>query len=353
MKLLLLCILSTCASIAISRHTAFNPGQLWRDTQGTVIDAHGAGLLKEGAAYYWYGETRHGEPSSQASCFRNSSHTSVTLSAGFTPGINLYVSDGDLYNWKHVGLVFAANATGSHCLERPKVIRCPATGKYVLWAKGFPQDGSVRAVIATSPSPMGPFTLVNPAQPFYSPDGNRTFADATLYVDPTSTKSYVFFRTREDGLRVAQLTEDCTAIDGQSSFIADKKHEAPAVFQSHENIYVWTSDTTGFGANAAKLLVSKNGSFTGPFEEFGNPTHDAATFDSQSTYILPNPSYVAGSRLAQFVYVADRWQTNTTNFGTYVWLPLFVDRDGVVSVKNETSWRYDSTLDSADTATLV
>jgi hypothetical protein len=110
-------------------------------------------------------------------------------------------------------------------------------------------------------------------------------------------------------------------------------------------MYVWTSDTTGFGANSAKLLVSSN--FTGPFEEVGNPTHDTTTFNSQSTYILPNPSYVSGSSLVQFIYVADRRATNTTNFGTFVWLPLFVHRVGVVSVKNETSWRHESTFDFA------
>lgn len=48
---------------------------------------------------------------------------------GYTEGVNLYTSDGDLYNWKHAGLVFPANATGAHCLERPKVVKCPGTGK--------------------------------------------------------------------------------------------------------------------------------------------------------------------------------------------------------------------------------
>ena len=52
---------------------------------------------------------------------------------GFTDGVNAYVSDGDLYNWRHAGLVMDANVTGGHCLERPKVVRCPATGRYVLW----------------------------------------------------------------------------------------------------------------------------------------------------------------------------------------------------------------------------
>lgn len=50
-------------------------------------------------------------------------------------------------------------------------------------------------------------------------------------------------------------------------------------------------------------------------------------FDSQSTYILPNPMYSKGSRRAPFIYMGDRWDySNTfgTSKATYVWLPLFV-----------------------------
>lgn len=52
------------------------------------------------------------------------------------------------------------------------------------------------------------------------------------------------------------------------------------------------------------------------------------SFGSQSTYILPNPAYRRSgpnARLAQFIYMADRWAPSTSTFGTYVWLPLFID----------------------------
>lgn len=332
--------------LALARYSAFQPGELWRDSQGNIIDAHGAGFLKDGNLYYWYGETRHGEPSSQESCFENGNDALLRSSAGYTPGVNLYVSDGDLYNWKHIGLVFPANVTRSHCLERPKVIRCPATGEYVLWAKGFPADGSVRAVIAAASTPLGPFQLIDPAAPFYAPDGKYTFADATLYVDEVSRKPYVFFRTREDGLHLGELTHDCKAIKGQSTYIADKSHEAPAVFQADGKVYLWTSGTSGFSGNPAKLLVSNTGSVLGPYAEVGNPTHDSSTFRSQSTYILPNPSYKTDSSLPPFIYVADRWQQDTTNFGTYVWLPLYIRQNGQVVVNNASWWQYQSSTAS-------
>ena len=54
----------------------------------------------------------------------------------------------------------------------------------------------------------------------------------------------------------------------------------------------------------------------------------AWAFDSQSTYIVANPKFKKGSRLAPFVYLGDRWDcSNTfgTSTATYVWLPLYVD----------------------------
>ena len=147
---------------------------------------------------------------------------------------------------------------------------------------------------------------------------------------------------------VAMLNNECTALANESSAtrIADIRHEAPAVFKAGGRAYVWTSSTTGFRANAAKLLVSESGALDGPYVEVGNPTHDAGSFSSQSTYILPNPAVKEHSGLAQFIFIADRWQTNTTDFGRYLWLPLRVTANAssvndTISVTDPVSWRYD------------
>ena len=89
----------------------------------------------------------------------------------------------------------------------------------------------------------------------------------------------------------------------------------------------------------------------GPFTAAGNPTNDSKSFDAhaQSTYIIPNLAYTHGGNqsLAEFIYIADRWQTNTTDFGRYLWLPLVVEHsadDGhnpSIPITNPVSWRYD------------
>ena len=164
--------------------TAFFPGAPWPDTSGAIIDAHGAGLLTVGSSTYWYGSQRHGHPmvndsqwpKNTAFCYPPPSISPAGLvKDGFTEGINMYAAANgtDLYNWQHVGLVFAANKTGAHCLERPKVVKCPGTGKFVLWAKGYDRPSTHQgertlAVIATAESPFGPFDLVNTSQPFFN-----------------------------------------------------------------------------------------------------------------------------------------------------------------------------------------
>jgi hypothetical protein len=71
-------------------------------------------------------------------------------------------------------------------------------------------------------------------------------------------------------------------------------------------------------------------------------------FDSQSTYILPNPKYKEGSKIAPFIYMGDRWDQKSaygTTKATYVWLPLFIDSNNpsLVSVVWTDEWKLDDT----------
>ena len=233
------------------------------------------------------------------------------------------------------------------------------TGKFVLWAKGFTPvksefNGSKVAVVATADTPLGPFELADAAEPFYAP-WHGQMADATLHVDSKGESAWLYWRSPNvppfgPGFYVARLSDDCTRLaDGTPRLIASVKHEAPAVFEAGGRTYIWTSSTTGFAANPAHLLVSKTGALDGPFTEAGNPTHNTSSFDSQSTFVLANPAWntsASARGLARFIYLADRWETKTQEFGRYLWLPMTVDTAGAsindsIAVTNPTSWRYD------------
>ena len=41
-------------------NTQFRPGEVWLDTEGNPIQAHGGGVLHHEGVYYWYGENKSG-----------------------------------------------------------------------------------------------------------------------------------------------------------------------------------------------------------------------------------------------------------------------------------------------------
>lgn len=48
-------------TVQAQKNTNFIPGEVWKDTDGNPINAHGGGLLYHDGAYYWYGEYKKGK----------------------------------------------------------------------------------------------------------------------------------------------------------------------------------------------------------------------------------------------------------------------------------------------------
>ena len=122
--LLLLCallLLRIGGSCTVSDQKRFTPGEVWQDTQGVAINAHGGGILLEGDTYYWFGE--HKEAGKEGLAKR---------------GVHCY-SSKNLYDWKDEGIALAvADEPGSPIekgciLERPKVIYNANTSNDVMW----------------------------------------------------------------------------------------------------------------------------------------------------------------------------------------------------------------------------
>ena len=43
------------------QNDAIRPGEVWNDTDGNPINAHGGGMLYHEGTYYWYGEYKTGK----------------------------------------------------------------------------------------------------------------------------------------------------------------------------------------------------------------------------------------------------------------------------------------------------
>lgn len=310
----------------------FTPGEVWKDTEGDTIHAHGGGILYANDTYYWYGEIKKGntwrvEDITTWDCYR--------VKAG---GVSCY-SSGDLYNWKYEGAALSPEQTDStsdihisKVIERPKVMYNEKTKKYVMWMHIDSEEYSyARAGVAVSDKPEGPFIYQGSQQP-----NEQMSRDQTLFKD-TDGKAYQICSSENNAtMYINELTDDFLRPTGKFTRIfIGLNREAPAMVKHKDHYYILSSASTGWDPNAAMYAMSD--SILGDYKIFGNPCtgKDAdKTFYSQSTYILP----VAGKENT-YIAMFDRW--NKTNLGDsrYIWLPLHFKEDKMV-VEWKDNWKF-------------
>lgn len=287
--------------------SAFHPGQLWLDTAGQPINAHGGGLLHHADTYYWYGEARPQGP--------------AALNAQL--GFSCYTSK-DLLHWQNAGIVLSvvrddpAHPLTPGCkMERPKVVYNSRTGKFVMWwhhdLKGCGHDRAL-AGVAVADAPTGPFRYLNVLRP-----NACMFRDCTVFQDDDGSTHLVFASDDNANLIFCRLTDDY--LQPTPKYIRTfhgRYMEAPCVFKHHGLYYLIASDCTSWYPNEARSAVAP--CLCGPWRELGNPCLGAGaetTFGAQSTFVLP----VAGQPGA-FIFMADQWRPSDLADSRYVWLPL-------------------------------
>lgn len=317
-------------------YAEFRPGEVWRDTEGNPIQAHGGGVLARGNIFYWYGEDRTPGGRGAVACY----------------------SSTNLLDWKREGVVLSretlprVDGRGTF-VERPKVIFNPRTGKYVMWSHLEQRAYRyARAGIAVSDSPTGPFTFLHAIRPItndfnFDADDLRqkefggTFRDMNVFVDDDG-RAYVFYSSEGNWtMYVARLNADFTgpempAVESKTwarIFVRDMR-EAPAPFKHQGRYYMITSGCTGWKPNEAEYAVAEN--LLGPWSSPGNPCvgpEAKTTFGSQSTFVLP----VSG-KPGSFIFMADRWNPQNLSDSRYVWLPFNVKDDGTIRIEWRERW---------------
>lgn len=304
-----------------------NSGEVWKDTAGNTIEAHGGGMIKVGSKYYWIGEDK--------------SHNS-----GLFKGVNCY-SSTDLKNWTFEKAIFTPGAvTTSEIVERPKIVFNNTTNKYVMY---FHHDSSnygfAHVGIATSDTVCGTYTYVKSFRPL-----GHASRDMTLFKDDDGTGYLIASTDMNNPLRIFKLTsdymdvaEEVISMDG--SWINNR--ESPAIFKRNGKYYLMTSQTTGWGTNNNhyEYATSLAGPWTSP--EYLAPT-STNTWDSQTTYVLT----VQGTSGTTYLYMGDRWKgPNDLVRSTYVWQPLTFNGD-IPSLDSDTPFAID-TATGANSKTLL
>lgn len=308
------------------------PGEVWLDTSGNPINAHGGGILYHNGKYYWYGEYKKGKTIlpewATWECYR----TDVT-------GVGCY-SSPDMVNWTFEGIVLpAVKDDSSHdlhpskVLERPKVVYNAKTGKFVMWAHVESADyGKAAAGVAVSDSPTGPFKYLGSFRP-----NNAMSRDQTVFVDDDG-KAYQFASSENNQtLYINELTDDYLRPTGRftRNFIGMSR-EAPAVFKKDGKYYMLSSGCTGWNPNKAELAVAD--SIMGHWTVVGDPCtgKDAdKTFYAQSTYVQP----VYGKK-DLYIAMFDRWNKTDLENSRYVWLPMSFE-NGKITIPWREKWSMD------------
>ena len=304
----------------------FHPGNIWKDTNGEFINAHGGGILYHEGTYYWYGEIKKGETYTH-----NGSMDRVD--AG---GVSCY-SSRNLIDWKYMGVALKPNTTDtlsdlhiSKVIERPKVVYNESTKKFVMWMHFDSQDYSyARAGVAVSDNPTGPYTFIESMRP-----NNQMSRDMTLFKDEDGKAYHIFSSENNATMHISLLTDDYLKLTGtEKRIFVDKSREAPAMFKHKSKYYLITSGCTGWSPNPAMLASAD--SIMGEWTELYNPCvgpNNDSTFAAQSTFVLP-----LKGKPDRFIFMSDRWNKTNLEDSRYVWLPL-VFRNDSATIEWKDSW---------------
>jgi len=281
------------ASVTVTSGTQFT------DTTGAVVHAHGGGVIKVGAYYYWFGENRNADNTFKA--------------------VSVYRS-ADLRTWEFRRDVLTRSSDPELAvanIERPKVIYNSTTGKFVMWM--HKENGSdynqARAAVAVSDTVDGDYAW----RGSFRPPSGTTSRDMTLFKDDDGTAYQITSAAGNADLQIFRLSADYTAYDSLAANPWPGTYrEAPALFKRDGVYFMLTSGNSGWSPNQQKYATAT--SITGPWTAM-TEVGDATAYGSQTAFVLP----VQGTSGTSYLYLGDRWGNSmggTVNDSQYVWLPL-------------------------------
>jgi len=305
-----------------NRATQIRPGQVWNDSNGNPINAHGGGILYFRGIYYWYG-THKIEGLSEK-----------TFADG---GIHCYASN-DLINWSDKGLVLSlVYNDDSHDLayqcnfDRPKVVYNDKTKKFVAFFKLYLKGQGVTTGyigVALSNSPSGPFSYSHKFLGAGSPNGSGDYA---MFQEENGDLYHLTVRKPDKAFVVGKMSDDYLLPEGEYVVCEGitKGTEAPAIVKRNGIYHLLGSGSTGWDPNPARYFTSK--SLKGPWLSEGNPCQGVnpengfgkeKTYGGQSTFIIP----VMGTKDA-YIAVFDINKPENPYNSRHVWLPVTIEDD--------------------------
>lgn len=295
------------------------------DNDGNVMHCHGAGMLEHDGWYYMFGEDRRGR--SRVSCYRskdlvNWEFRNICLTLD-SPVKRHYVrtdlrlapqNGGPMTPEEAAAVGMQPIGHRGANIERPKVLYCEATGKFVMWMhfENGRDYNAARCAVAVCDTVDGDYVYMGS----FNPVGNMS-RDCTLYKDADGTAYFISSARDNADMIVYRLSEDYLTVAEQVKTLwPGQFREAPVVFRENGKYYMLTSQCTGWNPNqgGAATADAMDGRWSA-IRPFGGET----TFNTQ-----PTAAVKAGNT---WLYIGDRWDPSDYLNSTIVILPIRFDGD--------------------------
>ncbi len=292
---MIVALFATCLVNAQNK-TIIN-GIPWYDNNGNIVNAHGACIVKDNGVYYLFGEWK----SDNSNAF---------------PGFSCY-SSTDLVNWKFENIVLKVQPEGilgpNRVGERVKVMKCPATGEYVMFMHADDMKYKDPYIgVATCKTINGDYKLQGPllhnGKPIKRWDMG-TFQDS-------DGNGYVLIHHGP----ILKLSKDYMSVESEVAFVKGSG-ESPAMFKKDGIYYLLCSNLTSWEKNDNFYFTANH--IEGPWTSRGLFCPEGSlTYNSQSTFVFPLE--IGNDTIPMFM--GDRWSyPHQASAATYVWLPMKID----------------------------
>ena len=244
--------------------------------------------------------------------------------------INLYTSP-DLSRWTFVRDILPWTGDRPQGIYyRPKVIFNQATQLYVLWVNVVPHKGSfigpdflnASYVVATSPTPFGPFNVTNRRVQRL---GYGAPGDFALFVDDLDQKAYIAYDAFDNlhRIQIEQLTPNYTETLGKAATtgpLTPVNNEAPIFFKRHGFYYLLFGECCCFCSSGSNSQVFVSSHPLGPWtdtqydidpveEIIVNGTRRKQSISGgQESFVI---EAVQTNQTIVYIFVSDRWNSGS------------------------------------------
>lgn len=301
-------------------YDAIHSGIPWLDDRGKTVSAHGANIVLDKGKYYLFGEYK-------------------TDSANVFNGFSCY-SSVDLYNWKFEQIALPVQTAGklgpNRVGERPKVMKCPTTGEYILYMHVDTLGYSDQFVgYATAHNITGPYTFQGPL--FFKGKPIRKW-DMGTFQDKDGS-GYILIH----GGEIYKLADNYKSVVAKVNETLTPGFESPTIFRKDSLYYFLGSHLTSWERNDNYYFTATT--LEGPWTKRGLLAPEGTlTWNSQCTFVLP----IMGKKDTTYMYMGDRWSfPKQTSSATYVWQPLTVSGTSLAIPTYWEAWKVNTTHGTA------